>query len=373
MNNFKIITIVGTRPELIKLSCIVKKLDKFTNHILVHTGQNYDYELNQIFFENLNIKKPDYFLNAGSDNPMETIGKILLEIDKIIDKEKPDSVLILGDTNSSLSAIAAKRKKIPIFHLEAGNRCFDENVPEEINRKIVDHISDVNLTYSHIARECLIREGLPIDFSIKVGSPMKEVINHFTKDIEKSEILDSLKLKKYNYFVVSIHREENIDDAKNFINLVDIINSVAIKFKMPIIFSTHPRTLNKINKEKIKFEKNINLIKPLGFFDYIQLQKCSKAVLSDSGTISEEASILNFPALNMRSSQERHEAFEEGTVMLVGSNKKRVFQCLELLENLDLDKNTIVRDYNVENVSDKVIKIILSFTDQILSKRNNDF
>ena len=361
-------TILGTRPELIKLSCIINKLDKVTEHILIHTGQNYDYELNQIFFENLKIKRPNYFLNAATLKPMETVGKILTHIDNILEEIKPDAVLILGDTNSSLSAIAVKRKKIPIFHLEAGNRCFDTEVPEEINRKIVDHIADVNLTYSHIARECLIKEGLPPDVTIKVGSPMLEVINNFKDDINNSKILDKLNLKKDKYFVVSLHREENIDNKTNFSNLIDIINSISIKFNKTIIFSAHPRTLNKIRDENVCFDKNVKLIKPLGFFDYIALQKSAKVVLSDSGTISEESSILNFPALNMRSSQERHEAFEEAAVMMVGTNKERVFQCIQLLEKNNFAKHKIVDDYNIENVSDKVIKIIFSFIDFIKAK-----
>jgi len=368
MKKLKIMTIVGTRPELIKLSCIIKKLDKISEHYLVHTGQNYDYELNQIFFDDLDIKKPNFFLNAASGKPMETIGNIISTIDDTLDKVMPDAVLILGDTNSSLSAIAAKRKKIPIFHLEAGNRCFDDNVPEEINRRIVDHISDVNLTYSHIARECLLKEGLSPDVTIKVGSPMYEILDNFQDEVKNSNILNKLMLNEYDYFVFSLHREENIDNDFNFKNLVDIINSVSSSFNKSIIFPVHPRTLNKIKNQDVRFNKNVNLIKPLGFFDYIKLQQFSKAVLSDSGTISEESSILNFPALNLRTSQERHEAFEEAAVMMVGSNKERVLQCLNILDTLKPKDHKIVNDYNISNVSDKVIKIIFSYIDFVKAK-----
>ncbi|MAU58541.1 MAG: UDP-N-acetylglucosamine 2-epimerase (non-hydrolyzing) [Flavobacteriaceae bacterium] len=363
----KIMTIVGTRPEIIRLSCVIKKLEESNaiNHILVHTGQNFDYELNEVFFEDLNLKKPNYYLNAAGKNPSETIGKIFISIEPILAKEDPDAILILGDTNSALCAIPAKKRKIPIFHMEAGNRCFDKRVPEETNRVVVDHISDINLTYSSIAREYLLREGLQADRIIKTGSPMFEVINSKIKKINSSNILKKLKVQKKKYFVVSSHREENIDSEKNFTNLLESLNSVAEKYKLPIIVSTHPRTKNKLDEKKLKYHSLIKFIKPLGFIDYVKLQKESKAVLSDSGTISEESSILKFPALNIREAHERPEAMEEGSVMMVGLEKNRIFQGLDILSNQKEDDLRMVNDYSMPNVSEKVIRIILSYTDYI--------
>ena len=363
----KVMTIVGTRPEIIRLSSVIQKLENSNaiEHIIVHTGQNYDYELNEVFFNDFNLRKPDYFLNAAGGGPTETIGKILIAVDPILEKEKPDAVLILGDTNSCLCAIPAKKRKIPIFHMEAGNRCFDQRVPEETNRKIVDHTSDINMTYSDIAREYLLKEGLPADRIIKTGSPMYEVITNKLEDIELSNIVNQLNLKKNKYFVVSAHREENISSDKNFFDLVDTLNSIASIYELPIIISTHPRTRNKIEELNIEFNPLISLMKPLGFNDYVKLQKDAKAVLSDSGTISEESSILKFPALNIREAHERPEAMEEASVMMVGLKKERILQGLEILKTQKNNDLRQVSDYSMPNVSDKVLRIILSYTDYI--------
>ena len=367
IKKLKVMTIVGTRPEIIRLSSVIAKLESSNaiEHIIVHTGQNYDYELNEVFFNDFNLRKPDYFLNAAGGGATETIGKILIAVDPIMEKENPDAVLILGDTNSCLCAIPAKKRKIPIFHMEAGNRCFDQRVPEETNRKIVDHTADINLTYSDIAREYLLREGLPADRIIKTGSPMFEVINNKLKDIESSDIVERLDLKKEQYFVVSAHREENISSDKNFLDLIDTLNSIAEIYKLPIIISTHPRTRNKINELNIEFNPLISLMKPLGFNDYVKLQKDAKAVLSDSGTISEESSILQFPALNIREAHERPEAMEEASVMMVGLEKERILQGLEVLVTQDKKTLRKVADYSMPNVSDKVLRIILSYTDYV--------
>ncbi len=367
IKKLKVMTIVGTRPEIIRLSSVIAKLERSgaIEHIIVHTGQNYDYELNEVFFSDFNLRKPDYFLNAAGGGATETIGKILIAVDPIMEKENPDSVLILGDTNSCLCAIPAKKRKIPIFHMEAGNRCFDQRVPEETNRKIVDHTADINLTYSDIAREYLLREGLPADRIIKTGSPMFEVITNKLSDINASDILNTLKLTKNEYFVVSAHREENISSDKNFLDLVDTLNTIAEIYKLPIIISTHPRTRNKINELNIEFNPLISLMKPLGFNDYVKLQKEAKAVLSDSGTISEESSILKFPALNIREAHERPEAMEEASVMMVGLEKERILQGLEVLKSQKENTLRNVVDYSMMNVSDKVLRIILSYTDYV--------
>ena len=367
IKKLKVMTIVGTRPEIIRLSSVISKLESSSaiEHIIVHTGQNYDYELNEVFFSDFNLRKPDYFLNAEGGGPTETIGKILIAVDPIMEKENPDAVLILGDTNSCLCAIPAKKRKIPIFHMEAGNRCFDQRVPEETNRKIVDHTADINLTYSDIAREYLLREGLPADRIIKTGSPMYEVITNKLPDINASNIVEELKLTKNNYFVISAHREENISSDKNFFDLVDTLNTIADIYKLPIIISTHPRTRNKIDEHNIKFNPLISLMKPLGFNDYVKLQKDSRAVLSDSGTISEESSILGFPALNIREAHERPEAMEEASVMMVGLEKERILQGLEILDTQKVDTLRKVADYSMPNVSDKVLRIILSYTDYV--------
>ena len=367
MKKLKVMTVVGTRPEIIRLSAVINKLEssEAIEHILVHTGQNYDYELNEVFFNYFKLKKPDYFLESATGNAIETIGNILIKIDKVLEEVKPDAFLVLGDTNSCLAAIAAKRKKIPIFHMEAGNRCFDQRVPEETNRKIVDHIADINLTYSDIAREYLLREGILPDRVIKTGSPMFEVINSRLQNIEKSDILERLGVEENKYFVVSSHREENISSEKNFLGLVDSLNTVAEKYNMPVIVSTHPRTRKMIEEKNIKFNPLISLMKPLGFNDYIKLQIKSKAVLSDSGTISEESSILKFKALNLREAHERPEAMEEASVMMVGLKKERILQGLEILETQARETLRYVNDYSMPNVSDKVLRIILSYTDYI--------
>lgn len=367
IKKLKVMTIVGTRPEIIRLSSVIAKLERSNaiEHIIVHTGQNYDYELNEVFFDDFNLRKPNYFLNAAGGGATETIGKILIAVDPIMEKENPDAVLILGDTNSCLCAIPAKKRKIPIFHMEAGNRCFDQRVPEETNRKIVDHTSDINLTYSDIAREYLLREGLPADRVIKTGSPMFEVITNKLEDIDASNILEELKLSKDNYFVISAHREENISSDKNFFDLVDTLNEIANIYKLPIIVSTHPRTRNKINEHNIKFNPLISLMKPLGFNDYVKLQKEAKVVLSDSGTISEESSILGFPALNIREAHERPEAMEEASVMMVGLEKERILQGVEILSTQNNQTLRKVEDYSMPNVSDKVLRIILSYTDYV--------
>ena len=367
MKKLKVMTVVGTRPEIIRLSAVINKLEESeaVEHILVHTGQNYDYELNEVFFKDFKLKKPDYFLNAATGTAIETIGNILIKIDPIMEEVKPDAFLVLGDTNSCLTAIAAKRRHIPIFHMEAGNRCFDQRVPEETNRKIVDHTSDINLTYSDIAREYLLKEGLPADRIIKTGSPMFEVINSRREDIEKSNIIEKLNLKEEQYFVVSAHREENINSEKNFLNLVDSLNTIADKYKVPIIVSTHPRTRKMIESKEIKFNPLISLMKPLGFNDYVKLQTKAKAVISDSGTISEESSILGFKALNIRQAHERPEAMEEASVMMVGLEKERILQGLEVLETQQKDTLRRVADYSMPNVSDKVLRVILSYTDYV--------
>ena len=367
INKLKVMTIVGTRPDIIRLSAVIQKLEESSavEHILVHTGQNYDYELNEVFFNDFNLRKPDYFLNAAGAGASETIGKIIISIDSIFEKENPEAVLILGDTNSCLCAIPAKKRKIPIFHMEAGNRCFDQRVPEETNRKIVDHTADINLTYSDIAREYLLKEGLPADRIIKTGSPMFEVINRKLDDINNSKILNELNLNKGSYFVVSAHREENITSDKNFLDLVDTLNSIAEIYKLPIIVSTHPRTRNRINQLNIEFNPLIQLMKPLGFNDYVKLQKEAKVVLSDSGTISEESSILSFPALNIREAHERPEAMEEASVMMVGLEKTRILQGLEVLITQDDKTLRNVVDYSMPNVSEKVLRIILSYTDYV--------
>ena len=370
MKKLKVLTVVGTRPEIIRLSRVMCALDysHAIEHLIVHTGQNYDYELNQIFFNDLGIRKPDYFLDAAGKTATETIGNILIKIDPLLEELKPDAFLVLGDTNSCLCAIPAKKRHIPIFHMEAGNRCFDQRVPEETNRKIVDHISDINLTYSDIAREYLLREGLSADRIIKTGSPMFEVLNHYLPSIEGSDVLKRLGLEKHKYFVVSAHREENISSDSNFTNLVSCLNLVAEKYDLPIIVSTHPRTRKMIDAKGIKLHDNIQLLKPLGFNDYNALQMNAKAVLSDSGTISEESSILNFPALNIRQAHERPEAMEEASVMMVGLNPERILQGLIELESQKRGAERSFRsvaDYSMPNVSDKMVKIIISYTDYI--------
>jgi len=367
MKKLKVMTVVGTRPEIIRLSAVINKLDESEaiDHVLVHTGQNYDYELNEVFFNDFNLKKPDYFLNAATGTAVETIGNILVKIDPILEEVKPDAFLVLGDTNSCLCTIAAKRRHIPIFHMEAGNRCFDQRVPEETNRKIVDHTADINLTYSDIAREYLLREGLPADRVIKTGSPMFEVLNTRKEDIEKSDVLERLGLETEKYFVVSAHREENISSEQNFMDLVDSLNTIAEKYQMPLIVSTHPRTRKMIESKGIEFNPLVKTMKPLGFNDYVKLQKYAKAVLSDSGTISEESSILGFRALNIRQAHERPEAMEEASVMMVGLKKERILQGLEVLETQEKDTLRLVADYSIPNVSDKVIRIILSYTDYV--------
>ena len=370
MKKLKVLSVVGTRPEIIRLSSTLTALDRneSIHHILVHTGQNYDYELNEIFFEDLELRKPDYFLEAAGKNSTETVGNILIKIDPILDKEEPDAFLVLGDTNSCLCAISAKKRKIPIFHMEAGNRCFDQRVPEETNRKIVDHISDINLTYSSIAREYLLREGIAPDRVIKTGSPMYEVLNKFLPKIRSSNVLERLGLEKNKFFVVSAHREENISNPKNFNGLIDSLNLIAEAYRYPIIVSTHPRTRKMLIDKEMKIHKNIQLLKPLGFSDYNALQMFSCAVLSDSGTISEESSILNFPALNIRDAHERPEAMEEASVMMVGLNPERIIQGLTVLTSQVRNPKRNFRevyDYSMPNVSEKVVRIILSYTDYI--------
>ena len=368
MKKFKVMTIVGTRPEIIRLSAVIPLLDKECDHTLVHTGQNYDYELNQIFFDDLKIKMPDHFLQAAGKNGSETIGKVIIAIDELLESNKPDAILILGDTNSCMAALPAKRKKIPIFHMEAGNRCFDMRVPEEINRKLVDHIADINLTYSSIAREYLISEGLDPDRVIKTGSPMLEVLTENEKSIDESKILKKLKLKENEFFLVSSHREENIDSDKNFYAFVDVLNGISDKYNYPVIVSTHPRTEKRIKDSEIVLKKNIHLLKPLGFHDYNKLQVSSKVCLSDSGTISEESSILNFPALNIREAHERPEAMEESSVMMVGMNLERVVQGIEILSSQKRGAErtlNMVSDYSSKNVSEKVLRIIISYTDYV--------
>ena len=369
-SQLKVMTVVGTRPEIIRLSRVMAALDASAaiEHIIVHTGQNYDYELNQIFFDDLNIRKPDFFLNAAGATATETVGQILIKIDPLLESEKPDAFLVLGDTNSCLCAIPAKKRHIPIFHMEAGNRCFDQRVPEETNRKIVDHVSDINLTYSDIAREYLLREGLPADRIIKTGSPMFEVLNHNLPSIESSDVLERLGLEEGKFFVVSSHREENINSEQNFQGLMDSLNLIASKYDFPIIVSTHPRTQNMIDKKNIEMHKNVQFLKPLGFNDYNALQMRSYAVLSDSGTISEESSTLNFRALNIRDAHERPEAMEETSVMMVGLNPERIMQGLVQLQyqKIGSERNfRPVADYSMPNVSEKMVRIILSYTDYV--------
>lgn len=370
ITKLKVLTVVGTRPEIIRLSRVISALDKYSaiDHILVHTGQNYDYELNEVFFEDLKIRKPDVFLNAAGTNANITIGNIINAIDPILRNKKPNAFLVLGDTNSCLCAIPAKKLKIPIFHMEAGNRCFDERVPEETNRKIVDHISDINLTYSDIAREYLLREGLAPDRVIKTGSPMYEVLNYSMSKIDSSRILSDLELEREKYFVVSTHRAENVDGSESYSKIVNILNGIAEKYKFPVIVSTHPRTLKRINETETIFNPLVRIVKPLGFSDYINLQRNAKAVISDSGTISEESSILNFPALNLREAHERPEAMEESSVMMVGLNYERVLQGLDIISDQPRGEYRLLRpvnDYSMPNVSDKVVRIILSYTDYV--------
>lgn len=367
MKKMRVMTVVGTRPEIIRLSAVINKLEESEaiEHVLVHTGQNYDYELNEVFFEDFNLRKPDYFLNAANGTAVETIGNILVKIDPVLDEVKPEAMLILGDTNSCLCAIAAKRKQIPIFHMEAGNRCFDQRVPEETNRKIVDHIADINLTYSDIAREYLLREGLPADRIIKTGSPMFEVLHSRKEDIDNSDIVEKLNLKEGKYFVVSAHREENIGSDKNFMDLCHSLNAIADRYEMPIIISTHPRTQKMFELKNIIFNPLIKISKPLGFNDYVKLQTKARAVLSDSGTISEESSILQFKALNIRQAHERPEAMEEASVMMIGLEKNRVLQGLEILEAQEKETLRLVGDYSMPNVSEKVIRLLLSYTDYV--------
>lgn len=363
----KVMIVVGTRPEIIRLSAVINQLEESSviDHTLVHTGQNYDYELNEVFFQDFNLKRPDYFLDAAKGTAVETIGNILVKIDPVLEEVKPDVFLVLGDTNSCLCAIAAKRRQIPIFHMEAGNRCFDQRVPEETNRKIVDHIADINLTYSDIAREYLLREGIPADRIIKTGSPMLEVLNSRRQDIVNSNVLEKLELKEASYFVVSAHREENIHIDTNFHDLVESINAIAEIYNLPIIFSAHPRTRKMIETKAIPFHPSIKTLKPLGFNDYVKLQTKAKAVLSDSGTISEESSILGFKALNIRQAHERPEAMEEASVMMVGLKKDRILQGLSLLETQKESTLRPVTDYQIPNVSEKVLRVILSYTDYV--------
>ena len=364
----KAMTIVGTRPEIIRLSRTIAVLDQHCDHCLVHTGQNYDYELNQVFFEQLQIRKPDIFLEAAGASAAETIGHVIAKIDVVLDQQKPEAVLILGDTNSALAAIAAKRRKIPVFHMEAGNRSFDQRVPEEINRRIVDHIADINLTYSTIAREYLLREGLPPDQVIKTGSPMFEILHHYLPKIEGSDVLPRLGLEAESYFLVSAHREENIDSDRQFVKLVAVLNSLAEDHDLPVIVSTHPRTQRRLDSVSAKFHPLVRLMKPLGFLDYVHLQMRAKAVLSDSGTITEEASILNFPALNIREAHERPEGMEEAAVMMVGLELERIRQALAMVvkQSRGIERGlSVVTDYDVPNVSEKIVRIILSYTDYV--------
>jgi len=370
MKKLKVMTVVGTRPEIIRLSRVLARLDEHCEHVLVHTGQNYDYELNQVFFDDLGVRKPDHFLNSAADSTgaAHTIGNLIIAVDRVLGQEQPEAMLVLGDTNSCLSVIPAKRRKIPIFHMEAGNRCFDQRVPEETNRRIVDHTADVNLTYSTIARDYLLREGLPPDLVIKTGSPMFEVLSHYRPNIDASDVLTRLNLGADQYFVVSAHREENIESPQSFAKLVNVLNAVAEDHGLPVIVSTHPRTQKRIDATGARFHANVRLLKPLGFHDYVKLQMSARAVLSDSGTINEESSILNFPALNLREAHERPEGMEEGAVMMVGLEVARVRQGLAILQTQprgDLRGLRQVADYSMPNVSDKVLRIIHSYTDYV--------
>lgn len=368
MKKLKVMSVVGTRPEIIRLSRVLAKLDEHCEHILVHTGQNYDFELNEVFFNDLGVRKPDYFLNAAGKNAAETIGQVIIKVDQVLEEVQPEAMLVLGDTNSCLSAIPAKRRKVPIFHMEAGNRCFDQRVPEETNRRIVDHTADINLTYSTIARDYLLAEGLPADRVIKTGSPMFEVLNHYMPQIDGSDVLARLGLQQGKFFVVSAHREENVDSPKQLAKLAETLNTVAVHYNLPVIVSTHPRTRNRIEAQGIEFHPHIQLLKPLGFHDYNHLQKNAKAVLSDSGTINEESSIMNFPALNLREAHERPEGMEEASVMMVGLTVERVMQTLQILESQPAGAERLLRqvyDYSMPNVSDKVIRIIHSYTDYV--------
>lgn len=365
MKKLKVVTVLGTRPEIIRLSRVMARLDQYCHHVIVHTGQNHDYELNEIFFRDLELRKPDHFLSAAGANGAETIGNVIIAVDKVLVQIEPDAMLVLGDTNSCMAVIPAKRRKIPVFHMEAGNRCFDQRVPEEINRRIVDHTADINLTYSSIAREYLLREGLPPDMVIRTGSPMFEVLTHQRGHIDGSDVLDRLGLTAGNFFVVSAHREENVDSDSNFGKLVGVLNTIAERFGLPVIVSTHPRTQKRIDALAVRFHERVRLVKPLGFRDYVKLQIESRAALSDSGTISEESSILNFPALNLREAHERPEAMEEGAVMMVGLDADRVLQALALLADQPRGDTRLLRpvaDYGVPNVSDKVVRIIHSYT-----------
>lgn len=369
MKKLKVVTVVGTRPEIIRLSRVMAALDQYCDHVLVHTGQNYDYELNEIFFQDLGIRKPDYFLNAAGTTGAETIGNVIISVDRVLAEIQPEALLVLGDTNSCMAVIPAKRRKIPTFHMEAGNRCFDMRVPEEINRRIVDHTADINLTYSTIARDYLLREGLSPDMVIKTGSPMFEVLNYYREGIEASDVLGRLGLEKGKFFVVSAHREENIDSDTNFVKLVQALNTVAEQYDYPVIVSTHPRTQKRVDAMGAKFHKNVRLLKPLGFKDYNKLQLDSKAVLSDSGTINEESSILNFPALNIREAHERPEGMEEAAVMMVGLEVDRVMQGLQVLEGQSRDEERslrLVADYSMPNVAEKVVRIIHSYRDYVM-------
>ncbi|ATD28507.1 UDP-N-acetyl glucosamine 2-epimerase [Vibrio cholerae] len=368
VKKLKVMTVVGTRPEIIRLSRVMAKLDEYCEHILVHTGQNYDYELNEIFFQDLGIRKPDHFLSAAGSTGAETIGNVIIKVDQVLAEVKPEAVLVLGDTNSCMAVLPAKRRKIPTFHMEAGNRCFDMRVPEEINRRIVDHTADINMSYSSIARDYLVAEGLPPDRIIKTGSPMFEVLNYYREGIEASTVLERLSLKEGQFFVVSAHREENVDSDKNFMKLVNVLNTVAVHYNLPVIVSTHPRTQKRVDAMGVTFHPNVQLLKPLGFKDYNKLQVSAKAVLSDSGTINEESSILNFPALNIREAHERPEGMEEASVMMVGLGVERVMQALQILELQPSGNERLLRqvyDYSMPNVSDKVVRIIHSYTDYV--------
>lgn len=368
MRKLKVMTVVGTRPEIIRLSRVMALLDEHCDHVIVHTGQNYDYELNQVFFDDLKLRKPDHFLNAAGGSAAETIGNVIIGVDKVLESEAPEAMLILGDTNSCLSVIPAKRRKIPVFHMEAGNRCFDDRVPEEINRRIVDHTADINLPYSDIAREYLLAEGLPADRIIKTGSPMFEVLSYYRPGIEASVALKDAGVEEGRYFLVSAHREENVDSEKNLRQLHDTLNAIAVAYDEPILVSTHPRTRNRIDALQLKFDPRVRLLKPFGFLDYNALQMHARTVLSDSGTISEESSILGFPALNIREAHERPEAMEEGAVMMVGLGTERIMQALEVLTKEgthDANRNTRVADYSKTNVSNKVLRIIMSYTDYV--------